>query len=170
MLREGPIPRFVHGVIEYLAGALFIAAPFLFSFTDVGAATAASIVVGVLIVFIAATTQGPTSLIDSLPIAAHVALDYGLVVALIAAPFVLGFSDEGTPTALFIVVGVLHLLVTIGTRFERDKPPRGRRRRRRRRRGEEPENADDERAGSGDLWEDAPPREPVSRPPPSREG
>jgi hypothetical protein len=167
MLREGPIPRFVHGVIEYLAGALFIAAPFLFSFTDVGAATAASIVVGVLIVFIAATTQGPTSLIDSVPIAAHVALDYGLVVALIAAPFVLGFSDEGTPTALFIVVGVLHLLVTIGTRFERDKRPRGKRRRRR---GKELQNASDEPAGSADLWDDSPPREPVSRPPPSREG
>ena len=58
MLREGPIPRFVHGAIEYLAAALLIAAPFLFSFTDVGAATAASIVVGVIVLFLAATHPG----------------------------------------------------------------------------------------------------------------
>jgi hypothetical protein len=118
MLREGPIPRSVHGIIEYLAGALFIAAPFLLDF-DSGAATAASIVVGVVILIAAATTAGPTSLINSLPVPAHVVLDYILAAALIAAPFALGFSGETAPTALFIVVGVAHFLITIGTRFER---------------------------------------------------
>ena len=102
MLREGPIPRFVHGVLEYLAGA-----------------------------------------------------------GLIAAPFVLGFSGEAAPTALFIALGVLHLLVTIGTRFEREGRARGRRRQR---------DASPADAESGDLWEDSPPREPLSRPPPSQEG
>ena len=51
-------------------------------------------------------------------------LDYVLAIALIAAPFVLGFSDETAPTAFFIVIGVVHLLVTIGTRFVRDELPR----------------------------------------------
>jgi hypothetical protein len=36
---------------------------------------------------------------------------------MIAAPFLFGFSREGAPTAFFIVLGVVHLLVTIGTRF-----------------------------------------------------
>ena len=116
MLRQGPIPRFVHGVVEYLAAALLIVAPFLLDF-DSGAATAVSIVSGVAVIIIAASTDGPSSLVDSIPIAAHVLLDYALVAVLIAAPFLFGFSGESAPTALFIGLGVAHLLITIGTRF-----------------------------------------------------
>ena len=115
-MREGPIPLVVHGIIEYAGGSLLIAAPFLLSF-DSGTATALSIVVGVVVLGLAAATDGPTSLVNQVPRPAHVALDYVLVVLLIALPFLAGFSDETTPTALFIVVGVAHLLVTIGTRF-----------------------------------------------------
>ena len=32
VFEEGPVPAFVHGVVEYLAGVLFIAAPFIFTF------------------------------------------------------------------------------------------------------------------------------------------
>jgi len=116
VLSQGPIPRFVHGLIEYVAGVLFIAAPLLLSF-DSGAATAISIVVGVVVLVIAAATDGPTSLVNSLPITAHVALDYVLAVLLVALPFVGGFSGETTPTVFFIALGVAHLLITIGTRF-----------------------------------------------------
>ena len=34
VLRQGPIPQFVHGIIEYLAAVLFIAAPFILIFED----------------------------------------------------------------------------------------------------------------------------------------
>lgn len=119
MLREGPIPRFLHGLLEYLAAAAFIAAPFLLDFAS-GSATAVSIVVGVLLLVIAAATEGSTSLIDSIAVTAHVALDYALAVFLIATPFIFGFSDETEPTAFFIGFGVFHLLLTIGTRFRRD--------------------------------------------------
>lgn len=115
-MRDGPIPLFAHGVIEYLAGILLIAAPFLLDF-DSGAATALSIVIGVVILAIAAATDGPTSLVNQIPRPAHVALDYVLAVVLIALPFLAGFSDESAPTVMFIVLGVAHLLVTIGTRF-----------------------------------------------------
>ena len=117
MLRQGPIPRFLHGAIEYLVGALLIAAPFLFSFES-GAAVAMSIVAGVVVIAVAASTDGPTSLIDSLPISVHLLLDFALAAVLIASPFLFGFSDESAPTAFFLVLGVLHLLVTIGTRFK----------------------------------------------------
>lgn len=117
MLRQGPISRFLHGAIEYLAGVLLIAAPFLFSF-DSGAAVAVSIVAGVLVIAIAASTDGPTSLINSLPISVHLLLDLALAAVLIASPFLFGFSDESAPTAFFLALGVLHLLVTIGTRFK----------------------------------------------------
>ncbi len=44
-------------------------------------------------------------------------LDYVLAIFLIASPFILGFSDDGTAAAFFIVLGVVHLLLTIATRF-----------------------------------------------------
>jgi hypothetical protein len=134
MLKQGPIPRFLHGFVEYAAAVLFFVAPFVLAF-DSGAAIAASIVAGVVVLFLAATTEGPTSLINYVPLAAHVVLDYALAIALIAIPFLAGFSDETAPTAFFIAVGVLHLLVTIGTRFRSrrvpDDPSSGRRARRR---------------------------------------
>ena len=115
-MRQGPIPLFVHGLIEYAAGVLLVVAPFLFAF-DSGAAIAVAIAAGVVIIAVAACTDGPTSLVNQVPLPAHVALDYVLVPLFIAMPFLAGFSDETAPTVLFVALGVAHLLVTIGTRF-----------------------------------------------------
>ena len=122
MFRQGPIPAFVHGVIEYLAAILLIAAPFIFSFEE-DAATAVSVVVGVLVLIIAASTSWRTGLIRSIPVQAHVILDYLLALFLIASPFLLGFSDDGAAAAFFITLGVVHLLLTIATRFVADERP-----------------------------------------------
>jgi len=118
-MRDGPIPFVAHGVVEYVAAVALIIAPFLLDF-DSGAATALSIVIGVVILAIAAATDGPTSLVNQIPRSAHVALDYVLVVILIAIPFLAGFSGETAPTVMFIALGVAHLLITIGTRFRTD--------------------------------------------------
>jgi hypothetical protein len=123
VFKQGPVPAFVHGVIEYLAGALFIAAPFLFSFDD-DTATAVSIVAGVVILVVTASTALPTGLIKSIPVHAHAILDFAMAAVLIAAPFLFGFSDDGTATAFFIVLGVVHLLLTIATRFVSEAPRR----------------------------------------------
>ena len=116
MLRKGPVPVAVHGVVEYLAGVLFIAAPYLFDF-EVTRAKTVSIAVGVVVLVVAAVTRGPTGLIDELPVPAHVVLDFVLAIFLISAAFLFGFSDAGKATAFFIVIGVVHLLLTIATRF-----------------------------------------------------
>ncbi len=99
-----------------MAALAFIVAPFVLAFIS-ETAIAASIVVGVVILFVAATTKGPTSLVDTIPLLVHQALDFLLAIALIGAPFALGFSDETNPTVFFIGLGVVHLLVTIATRF-----------------------------------------------------
>jgi uncharacterized membrane protein YfcA len=126
VFKQGPVPAFVHGIVEYAAAILFIAAPFLFDFEE-DAATALSLVVGVLILIIGASTHWQTGLIDSIPVVAHVMLDYVLALFLIASPFILGFSDDGTAAAFFIVLGVVHLVLTIATRFVVDeRPPRAR--------------------------------------------
>jgi hypothetical protein len=122
VFKQGPVPAYVHGIVEYLAAILFIAAPFIFSFDD-DSATAVSVIVGVVILIIAATTAWRTSLIRSIPVQAHVILDYILAIFLIAVPFLLGFSDDGTAAPFFIIVGVIHLLLTIATRFVVDERP-----------------------------------------------
>ena len=125
MFKQGPIPAFVHGVVEYLAAILFIAAPFLFAFDD-DTATAVSIAVGVLVLVVTAFTALPTGIVKSIPVQAHAMVDYLLAAALIAAPFLFAFSDDGTATAFFIVVGVVHLVLTIATRFVAEERPRRR--------------------------------------------
>ena len=127
MFRQGPVPAFVHGVVEYLAAALFIAAPFAFAFAS-DTATAVSIVAGVVVLIVTAATDIPTGLIKSIPVAAHVVLDYLFALLLIASPFLFAFSGDSTATPFFIVVGVVHLLLTIATRFIREQRPARRRR------------------------------------------
>jgi hypothetical protein len=126
MFKQGPIPAFAHGAIEYLAAALLIAAPFLFSF-DSDSATAVSIVAGVIVLVVTACTALPTGLIKSIPIHAHAVVDYLVAALLIASPFLFSFTDDGTATAFFIVLGVFHLLLTIATRFVTEERPRRRR-------------------------------------------
>ena len=116
MLGEGPIPAPVHGILEYLVRVLFIAAPFLFDF-DSSIAVGISVALGVFVLALTATTRWSTSLVKSVPIGVHVALDVALAIFLIAAPFLFGFRSEATPRNLFLALGVVHLLVTIGTRF-----------------------------------------------------
>jgi SPW repeat-containing protein len=118
VLRQGLIPPFAHGLLEYGAGVLLLVAPFLFGF-DSDAATAISIVVGLAVLVLAASTAGPTGLAKVIPLGVpHVLLDLAVVAVLVASPFLFGFSGEGAPTAFFMVLGVWHLLLTIATRFK----------------------------------------------------
>jgi hypothetical protein len=122
MLRDGPIPLPLHALVEYAIGVLFVILPLLLHY-DSNAATAASIIIGIALIAVAAATDWTLSLIDNIPKAAHVVIDYLVAALMIASPFLFGFSDDGAATAVFIAAGVLHLLVTIGTRFVKDAKP-----------------------------------------------
>jgi hypothetical protein len=119
MVKQGPVPAFVHGLYEYVAAFALIAAPLVLGY-DSDPATAVSIVAGVLLLFLTATTTSSTSLVNQVPLPVHILLDYVLAAVLIASPFLFGFSDESAPTAVFLCGGVLHLLVSIGTRYRKE--------------------------------------------------
>jgi hypothetical protein len=125
VLRQGVVPPFAHGLLEYGAGVFLLAAPFAFSF-DSDAATAVAIVAGLGVLALAASTASSTGLAKVIPLGVHALLDLAVVGVLVAAPFIFGFSDEGAPTASFIVLGVLHLLLTIATRFRPRVPEEAR--------------------------------------------
>jgi hypothetical protein len=116
VLRQGPLSARLHGLLEYLIGAFFIASPFIFGF-DANAAVAIGVVGGIVLILMAATAQTGPSLSGMVPVALHVLLDVVLAAFFIASPFVFGFSGEAAPTGLFIGAGVVHLLVTVATRF-----------------------------------------------------
>lgn len=125
MVKQGPIPAFLHSLIEYIAGAALIAAPLVLDYNS-NAAKAASIIIGVLVLFLVATTTSTMSLINQVPLSMHIVFDYVIAVVMIASPFLFGFSGESTPTAVFIAGGVLWLLLSIGTRYRKeDHPERG---------------------------------------------
>jgi hypothetical protein len=115
-LRRNSVPLFVHGIVEYGVGALSIVAPFLFSF-DSDVATAVSILLGAAIIVMGFSTEFPTGITRSLPIASHVVLDYVVSLFLLVSPFVFGFTDKRNETAYFIVLGIGFLLLTVSTRY-----------------------------------------------------
>jgi hypothetical protein len=117
MFKKGPVPVFVHGLVEYVAAILLIVAPFLFDFES-DTATGISVAVGVVILVVTASTAMPTGLVKSIPVQAHVILDYLVALFLIASPFLFGFDDDAA-TVLFLLLGILHLVLTIATRFIR---------------------------------------------------
>jgi len=116
VLRQGPLSARLHGLLEYLIGAFFIASPFVFGF-DASAAVAIGVVGGIVLILMAATAQTGPALSGMVPVGLHVLFDAVLAAFLVASPFIFGFSDEAAPTGLFIGAGVVHLLVTIATRF-----------------------------------------------------
>lgn len=117
MIREGPVPVFVHGVAEYGLGVLFILAPFLFSF-DSDLATAVAILVGAGVIVLGIATEGPVGVLRSLPLAAHVVLDYVLALFLLVSPFLFSFTEDRGAFAFFVILGVGHLVMTTLTSFD----------------------------------------------------
>ena len=110
------IPRFFHGVSDYLVGLLLIMAPNIFGFADGGGAVAwVPRVIGLMILMQAMTTDYELGLFKLIPIATHLVADYVVGAALIAAPWLLGFSGNRTATMTHAIVGIMVLGVTAMT-------------------------------------------------------
>jgi SPW repeat len=117
MLRQGPISLTLHSMLEPVIAALLIAAPFLFGFSDDGAPTAVSIVIGLGVLVVGMSTRWRLSLVKAIPIPVHLTIDLIVGALLIAAPFLFGFSDDATATAFFLIAGVGEILATLATRW-----------------------------------------------------
>ena len=121
LVRRNSLPLAAHGLIEYGAGVLFIASPFLFNFeTDGPKVLAALIGAGLLVLAVA--SDSPTGLFAGIPVASHVVVDYVLGIFLIGAPFLFSFTDDTPAFAFFVLAGVAYLFVSVITRYR--PPPR----------------------------------------------
>src|SRR3954470_7935996 len=114
-----PITSRMHGMLDYPAGLLLIVSPWIFGFSDVGgAATTVPIVIGVLVLVQSRMTDYELSLVDVLPLPAHLMMDVLAGIVLAASPWIFGFADEGTAAWLPHLVFGLGLIAA-GPRAQR---------------------------------------------------
>jgi hypothetical protein len=118
MNNRGLISVNQHATIEPLMAILFIAAPWIFGFSEVESATTLSIVVGVVMLLAGAMTKWRMSLVKLIPLRTHMMTDVAIGALLILSPFIFGFSDEGGATRFMIAAGVIELIATLGTRWD----------------------------------------------------
>ena len=122
---RGPLPLRAHQAIEPIAAILLIAAPWIFGFSDNDTATTLSVVVGVIVLLTGMSTRWRLSLVKLIPLRTHFMMDLGVGVALIALPFIAGFSDHGGATRFFVIAGVLELGTALMTRWDEREQVRG---------------------------------------------
>jgi hypothetical protein len=115
---HGPLPLRTHAMLEPIIAALLIAAPWIFGFSDVSDAKTVSIVLGVLVLLTGLTTRWRMGVVKMLSLGAHRAMDVVVALVAIAAPFVLGFSDNGAATRFLIIFGVLEIGATLMTNWD----------------------------------------------------
>jgi hypothetical protein len=121
-MRRGPISPALHGTLDYLLAATLIAGPLVLHFHS-DTAKVFVLVVGGAASLLAVGTAWSRGIVRVLPPVLHGFADIGATIALIAAPFVLGYSDHGIATAFSLVVGAGGLAATLLTRFESDLEP-----------------------------------------------
>jgi len=115
---RGPIPLRAHQAIEPFAALLLIAAPWIFGFSDNDTATTLSVIAGIVVLVTGMTTRWRMSLVKLIPLRTHFMMDVGLGIALIALPFIAGFSDHGGATRFFVIAGALELGTALMTRWD----------------------------------------------------
>lgn len=108
-----PISPRLHGVIDYLAVPLLLAAGPLLGLKGLPAETTSTLAGIVLVV--AAFTAYPLGLVKMIPMKAHLVIDAVLGIGLIASPYVLHFSGDTRACYFFVGFGVLVLLLTLLT-------------------------------------------------------
>lgn len=118
-MHHGPISPRVHGTLDYPLAAVLIAGPLLLDF-DTERAKVFVLVVGGAATVLAVGTAWARGIVRVLPPVWHGIADIGATIALILAPFVLGYSGDTVATVFSVIVGVGGLGATLLTRFDSD--------------------------------------------------
>ena len=113
-----PVSLATHAAIEPFAGILFIAAPFIFGFSDNSTATTISIVLGVAVLLTGMMTRWRMAIVKLIPLGTHRMMDLLVAAVAIVSPFVFGFSDIGSATRFLIIMGVAEAGIAMLTRWD----------------------------------------------------
>ena len=88
------IPTRTHGAIDYLMGALLIAAPYGLGFADGTAAQWVPQIVGAALVGASLLTDYELGVVRVIPMPVHLLLDVAAGALLAASPWLFGFADR----------------------------------------------------------------------------
>lgn len=109
------IPRAVHGILDYLAGLLLLASPWLFGYAhDQAVPTDMAMIFGGALMLYTALTNFEVGIVRLLPFPVHMVLDIVMGACLIGSPIL--FSTGGTAAVVFVLFGIFELAVTAMTR------------------------------------------------------
>ena len=108
------IPTRIHGILDYLMGALLIAAPWLFGFAEGGAETWVPVVLGVGALLYSLLTDYELGVMRRIPMSTHLGLDLAAGLLLAVSPWLFGFSDDVWAPQL--VLGLLEVGAALTTR------------------------------------------------------
>ncbi len=117
------IPTRIHGVLDYLVGALLIAAPWLLNFNRGGAETWVPVVLGVGALLYTVFTDHELGLVRRLSMSTHLGLDAASGLLLAVSPWLFGFSEfVFWPHLILGLFEVLAALTTRTTTSHRAQP------------------------------------------------
>jgi hypothetical protein len=105
-----------HGVLDYVVGALMIAAPWLFGFAHGGAETKIFVVLGLAALFYSLGTDYELGVAPVIPFSFHKMLDLGSGIILLMSPWLFGFVEQvRLPHVIFGVFEIVAVMMTRGT-------------------------------------------------------
>jgi hypothetical protein len=111
------IPTKFHAPLDYIVGVVLIAGPWIFQYSDSGAATAISIVLGAGLIAYSLLTNYELGVWKVAPMAVHNLIDVVAGALLAASPWLFGFADEGANFWVpFVVIGVAAIFLGLATK------------------------------------------------------
>lgn len=111
------IPTKVHAPLDYIVGAVLIAGPWIFQYSDSTPATVVSIVLGIGLIAYSLFTNYELGVWKVAPMAVHNLIDVVAGALLAVSPWLFGFADEGTNFwAPFVVIGVAAIFLGLTTK------------------------------------------------------
>ena len=111
------IPTRLHAPLDYIVGVALVAAPWIFQFSDLAAATAISVVLGSGLIGYSLFTDYELGVWRTFPMSVHNLFDIAAGALLAASPWLFGFADEGANAwAPFVVVGLAAVFLGLTTK------------------------------------------------------
>ena len=111
------IPTKLHAPLDYIVGAALIAAPWIFQFSDVTAASAVAVVLGIGLIVYSLLTDYELGVWRLFPMSMHNLFDIGAGALLAASPWLFGFADESANVWVpHVVVGLAAVVLGLTTK------------------------------------------------------
>lgn len=114
------IPTWIHGVLDYLVGAVLIAAPWALGFARGGAETWIFVILGAGAILYSLFTDYELGVVRSLGMGTHLGLDMASGALLALSPWLFGFADSVWVPHL--VFGLFEIGAALTTRTTPEEP------------------------------------------------